>query len=326
MILPLVLPKHDWFRLFLMSISGVNILKGFAFVQFRSAEEAQQAILNENGTEFRGKTIDVKSAKRGNTRGDQSNLTGGINNGNWNSNFHRENGQGLPEMGDIRDRSNDRNSAPNYNQDRDCNSDWMNNERESYRGGNFRGNARDMDERYNRGRGRGGDRGRGSNGFRGYGRGNRGAGNYGGRGGSFSQQNDGPLEGHTGPGGYNPFNAPNPEQDIAHPQAANDLSRVNDAEIVCVSRFQRGFAEVIEARMKNFGMQTDVLFPNPDIPLHKILSNITSRGVLFAIIVTPLHEEHRSMTINILQGNNKLSIFQIYNYRILSLPFVAINL
>ena len=287
----------------LMFYLGVNILKGFAFVQFCLVEEAQQAILNENGTEFRGKTIDVKSAKRGNTR-EQNNITGPINNGNWGFNSQRDNGQGNLDMGDFRDRSNDRNGGQNYNHDKDSNSDWMNNERDGFRGGNFRGNGRDTEDRYSRGRGRGGDRGRGSFGFRGsgYGRGNRGGGNYGGRGGSFGNQIDGPQGGYTGPGGYNPPSGPNLEQDVVHPIPSNEMNRVNDAEIVCVSRFQRGFAEVIEARMKSFGMQTDVLFPNPDIPLQKILSNITSRGVLFAIIVTPLHEEHRSMTVNILQG------------------------
>lgn len=285
-------------------ISGVNILKGFAFVQFRSAEEAQQAILNENGTELRGKTIDVKSAKRGSAR-DQNHLTG-ANNGNWSSNPHRDNGLGPPEMAGIRDRSNDRKGGQSFNQDRDSNPDWMNNEHEPFRGGNFRGNGRDMDNRYNRGRG--GDRGRGPRpgfGFRGsgYGRGNRGGGDIG-SGGSYSNHTEGPQGGYTGPGGYNPPSEPNQELDATNPQLSNDMNRVNDAEIVCVSRFQRGFAEVIEARMKTFGMQTDVLFPNPDIPLQKILSNITSRGVLFAIIVTPLHEEHRSMTVNILQGKN----------------------
>merc|ERR1712080_760524 len=111
----------------------------------------------------------------------------------------------------------------------------------------------------------------------------------GGRGGGYNYA-DGPQPGYSGPGGYNPPSDPNgePENSSVRPPSVNDVSRVNDAEIVCVSRFQRGFAEVIEARMKNFGMQTDVLFPNP--------------GVLFAIIVTPLHEEHRSMTVNILQG------------------------
>jgi len=56
--------------------------------------------------------------------------------------------------------------------------------------------------------------------------------------------------------------------------------------------------------LKNFGLEVDVLFPNPDIPLPKILGNIASRGVLFAIVVTPLNEEHKSITVNILQGPN----------------------
>lgn len=284
-------------------------MKGFAFVQYCLAEEAQQAILNENGTEFRGKVIDVKSAKRGNTR-EQNSITGTTNNSNWGFNSQRDNGQGNPDMGDIRDRSIERNGGQNFNQNRDCNSDWMNNERDSYHGGNFRGNGRDAEDRYSRGRGRGGDRGRGPYGFRGsgYGRGNRGGGNFG-RGGGFGNQTDGPQGGYTGPGGYNPPSGPNLELDNSHQPNSSDMNRVNDAEIVCVSRFQRGFAEVIEARMKSFGMQTDVLFPNPDIPLQKILSNITGRGVLFAIIVTPLHEEHRSMTVNILQG--KLTVCSV---------------
>lgn len=299
----------------IFSILGVIILKGFAFVQFCSPEEAQQAILNENGTELNGKTIDVKSAKRGNSRGEQSDQNRGNNNGNWGFHLNRDNGQAQSPMGDIRDRSNDRGDQL-YNQDRDFNPDWMNNERErdsSFRGGNFRGNGRDMEERHGRGRGgRGNDRGRASYGQRGsgYGRGGRGSGNFGGRGGGYNNHfMDGPQGGYTGPGGYNPPSGPNGDQEnMPSAPPTNDMSRVNDAEIVCVSRFQRGFAEVIEARMKIFGMQTDVLFPNPDIPLQKILSNIASRGVVFAIIVTPLHEEHRSMTVNILQGK-KLSIW-----------------
>ena len=176
----------------------------------------------------------------------------------------------------------------------------------SFRGGNYRGRGRDMEERHGRGRG-GGDRGRGPYGHRGgggYNRGGRSRGHYDGRGGGYSNYMDGPQPGYTGPGGYNPPSGPNREQESMTARPPSVMNRVNDAEIVCVSRFQRGFAEVIEARMKNFGMQTDVLFPNPDIPLQKILSNIASRGVLFAIIVTPLHEEHRSMTINILQGKH----------------------
>lgn len=65
---------------------------------------------------------------------------------------------------------------------------------------------------------------------------------------------------------------------------------------------QRNYAEHIEMRMKNIGMRVDILFPNPEIPLNKILSNIASRSVTFAVLVTPLNEEHRSVTVNILRG------------------------
>jgi len=49
-------------------------------------------------------------------------------------------------------------------------------------------------------------------------------------------------------------------------------------------------------------LKVDVLFPNPKVDLQKIMSNIASRGVMFAILVTPLNEEHNSVTLNILQG------------------------
>lgn len=49
-------------------------------------------------------------------------------------------------------------------------------------------------------------------------------------------------------------------------------------------------------------MLVDLLFPNPDVPMGKVLANISSRGSLFAIVVTPQNQEHRSITVNILFG------------------------
>ena len=290
--------------MFDLFVLGVIILKGFAFVQFSSPDEAQRAIENENGAELNGKLIDVKSAKKSNIKENQNDINI-IPNEDWAFQRDSDNRQGLHSIERIRDRSCDQGSKESFNQERNPNSDWMNNDRErnsSFRGGNFRGNGGGMDDRHGRGRGgRGGDRGRGPYGHRGGGyRGNRGGLGYPGRGGGYNQNMDGPQHGGYTGQEYNASSGPNREQ--ANSQEAPNDNRVNDAEIVCVSRFQRGFAEVIEARMKNFGMQTDVLFPNPDIPLQKILTNIASRGVLLAIIVTPLHEEHRSMTVNILQG------------------------
>lgn len=44
---------------------GVAVHKGYSFVQFETNQEASKAIEKENGSMFLGKRIDVKTAKRG---------------------------------------------------------------------------------------------------------------------------------------------------------------------------------------------------------------------------------------------------------------------
>lgn len=51
------------------------------------------------------------------------------------------------------------------------------------------------------------------------------------------------------------------------------------------------------------GLTVDLLFPNEDVPIGKVLANIDSRGCLYAILVTPANEENRSITVNILHGD-----------------------
>ncbi|XP_013106793.2 nuclear receptor coactivator 5 [Stomoxys calcitrans] len=76
----------------------------------------------------------------------------------------------------------------------------------------------------------------------------------------------------------------------------------NDCEIIVVDRKNTKYAEMIEERLKRMNLRVDVLFPNEDVPLGKVLSNIASRGCLYAILVTNQHEEHNSITVNILYG------------------------
>jgi len=64
----------------------------------------------------------------------------------------------------------------------------------------------------------------------------------------------------------------------------------------------RTYAESIEARLKRLGLTVDLLFPNDDVPIGKVLANISSRGSLYAVLVTPQNEEHQSITVNILFG------------------------
>ena len=62
------------------------------------------------------------------------------------------------------------------------------------------------------------------------------------------------------------------------------------------------YAEFIEERLKRLNLRVDVLFPNADVPLGKVLANISSRGCLYAVLVTNQHQEHNSITLNILYG------------------------
>ncbi|VEN37599.1 unnamed protein product [Callosobruchus maculatus] len=76
----------------------------------------------------------------------------------------------------------------------------------------------------------------------------------------------------------------------------------NDCEIIVVAKALTEYAEFIESKLKHLGLLVDLLFPNEDVPIGKVLANISSRGCLYAILVMPVNEEHRSLTLNILHG------------------------
>ncbi|KAL0113119.1 hypothetical protein PUN28_012377 [Cardiocondyla obscurior] len=76
----------------------------------------------------------------------------------------------------------------------------------------------------------------------------------------------------------------------------------NDCEIIVVNKALTKYAEDIELRLKQIGLMVDLLFPNEDVPLGRVLGNIASRGCLYAVVVTPVNQEHHSLTLNILHG------------------------
>ena len=67
----------------------------------------------------------------------------------------------------------------------------------------------------------------------------------------------------------------------------------------------RLYGENIENRLKNMGLAVDILFPNIDIPLGKVIGNIASRGVTYAICLYPENQSHGSLTLNVLQGEQQ---------------------
>merc|ERR1719357_1157930 len=85
----------------------------------------------------------------------------------------------------------------------------------------------------------------------------------------------------------------------------NNAVKPTDVEIICLAKSLRAYGENIENRLKNMGLSVDVLFPNPEIPIGKVLGNIASRGVMYAICVGPENEQHLSLTLNVLQGQQQ---------------------
>lgn len=69
----------------------------------------------------------------------------------------------------------------------------------------------------------------------------------------------------------------------------------------CLVNF-REYAESIEVRLKKLGLTVDLLFPNEEVPVSRVLAKIASRGSLYAILIMPQNEDHRSLTLNILHG------------------------
>lgn len=81
-----------------------------------------------------------------------------------------------------------------------------------------------------------------------------------------------------------------------------DLRKPNDCEIIVLHRQNRNYAEMVERRLKNLGMQVDLLFLKDEALLSRALEDLTQRGTLFAVVVTDQHELHGSVTVNILYG------------------------
>jgi hypothetical protein len=87
-----------------------------------------------------------------------------------------------------------------------------------------------------------------------------------------------------------PSPAANPAQGMPASFVASENERTNDCEIIVYERGQRTYAEMIERNLKRVGLAVDVLFPTEGTSQHLLLANVTARGTLYALSVTPQHE------------------------------------
>jgi len=261
-------------------ILGISILKGFGFIQYAEEMSVEKAIRGAQNTEILGHRMDVKNARSGKD---------GMNMGGGNS---------IPDGGNFRDRSpirrrefdmGNRGREPDMPM-RGREPEMMMRGREPERGPrDFDGRDREWDSRER----------------------------------NLDLYPVEPfMEHERNRHPRDPFH-PMPSENLSGNFGASLMpkqgpSSANEVEIIVTSKSGpvRQFAERIEGRVKSLGLAVDVLFPHEEIPIRKVLTDLSNRGTLYGIILTPLNQEHGSITLNILFGQpeGKATVFAVVTY------------
>ncbi|XP_071784994.1 uncharacterized protein [Asterias amurensis] len=76
-----------------------------------------------------------------------------------------------------------------------------------------------------------------------------------------------------------------------------------DCEILLLGKHLRDYADLVERRLKGLALNTGLLLISVEASLPQALEDVTRRKVLYAIILTSQNEVHRSVTLNILHGS-----------------------
>lgn len=59
-------------------------------------------------------------------------------------------------------------------------------------------------------------------------------------------------------------------------------------------------------------VKVDLLFPNPDIPINRVLGTLAQRGTMYVLVVRDENKLYRSVTVDILHGIPEGNI--LYNF------------
>jgi len=62
---------------------------------------------------------------------------------------------------------------------------------------------------------------------------------------------------------------------------------------------------MIAREIKACDLKVDLMFPKPDVKLSHFIDNIASMGTIFAIVIRPDNENHRSVSVHVLRGPPK---------------------
>uniref|UniRef100_A0A1A9VZK1 RRM domain-containing protein n=1 Tax=Glossina brevipalpis TaxID=37001 RepID=A0A1A9VZK1_9MUSC len=80
------------------------------------------------------------------------------------------------------------------------------------------------------------------------------------------------------------------------------IGNFNHCEIIVVELRNLTYGKMIERRLQLLGLEVDILLPNPNVSLKKVISTMAAKGCIYAILINNLHEKHRSITLYLLQG------------------------
>lgn len=75
-----------------------------------------------------------------------------------------------------------------------------------------------------------------------------------------------------------------------------------DCEILSLFKEESRYAEDVEARLRSIGLVCNIGYPREDIPIAEIIDRVARTGTLYAVVVTEQNAQHRSCTLNILNG------------------------
>ncbi|XP_060802689.1 nuclear receptor coactivator 5 [Amyelois transitella] len=254
-------------------INGIIVNRNFGFVQFEEESSAQEAISKANGSVFQGKSLSVRTAQQNSDRKRETEVV----------TIQPEIPPAVALSDNLPIVIEDGNDEAVY----DSYGNYVGEQGSVYA---EEGYDKEYEDGYIGHQGwneRGGKRGRGMP--RGRGRGvPRGRPGY--------REPAAPRGEWADRQAYDRFQ-PRPDFGRALP-----VPEKNDCEIIVVSKALTEYAEYIESRLKRLGIVVDLLFPMEDVPIGKVLGNIASRGCLYAILVMPVNQEHRSLTLTILHG------------------------
>ncbi|XP_057652609.1 nuclear receptor coactivator 5 isoform X1 [Diorhabda carinulata] len=273
------------------TIAGLSLHSGFAFIQFEKESEAQSAIQKENGTLVCGRRITVKQALDKPKTNQNQQQKGGILNKNTQATPQKQAQESpVPQETPPPPPPQNVNVKPEFEQD--TGEDVVEDDRPNIKPPGQRRHS--ADKGFHKGGRKGGGRNKSKD--REFER--------------FNKRFEPPPKMDVYRDNRDPYPFGRDVDYLPHRNESYQpvfeppppIVEKNDCEIIVVAKQLTEYAEFIEQKLKTHGMLVDLLFPNEDVPIGKVLANISSRGCLYAILVMPVNEEHRSLTLNILHG------------------------